>query len=322
MKQVKTTDAVGHILCHDITQIVAGVKKGVMFKKGHQVTEEDISKLLDLGKQNLYVWEYNEDVLHEDEGAKILCECCISDNMYTSNEIREGRIDIFAECDGLFEVDIAQLNKLNSIEEIVVATMPSSFPVKKGDKIAGMRVVPIVIDKHKMLHIKQTFSKILKITPFKNYAVSIITTGSEVYHGRIKDAFLPVLKSKIDKYNLTFLEQNIVDDNKNMITNAIKTQIDNGATMILCTGGMSVDPDDITPSAIMELGGELITYGSPVLPGAMFLLAYLGDIPILGLPGCVMYGKVTVLDIVFPKILTGKKLQRSDITNLGAGGRL
>ncbi len=320
MKIMKTTEAVGHILCHDITQIIPGVKKGVLFKKGHIIKQEDIPKLLDVGKENIYIWEYNADVMHEDEAAQILCECCINENMYTSTEIREGRIDIYASCDGLFEINIDMLNELNSIDEIVVATVPSSFPVKKGNKIAGMRVVPIVINRNKMEQIRNNFSKILKLTPYKNFKVSIVTTGSEVYHGRIKDAFLPVLKSKIDNYHLDFIQQVIVDDDKEMITTAIRNQLDKGANMILCTGGMSVDPDDITPSAIMDLGGNLITYGSPVLPGAMFLLAYLGDVPILGLPGCVMYGKVTVLDIVFPKILTGNKLNKSDISKLGAGG--
>ena len=322
MKKINTVDAVGHVLCHDITQIIKDVKKDVAFKKGHIVKSEDIEVLLSLGKQHLYVWEQNDDLLHENDAAQILCEICKNDNMYTS-AVKEGKIELFSEIDGLFKIDIERLNAINSLGEIIIATRHANFPVKKGDKLAGTRVIPLVIDKQKMDLAKKVAGDkpILSILPFKDLKVGIVTTGSEVYYGRIKDTFTPVIVSKIEQYNLSVSGHKIVNDDKADITQAIDELIKNGADMIICTGGMSVDPDDLTPSAIKEFGAELVLYGAPVLPGAMFLLAYYNNtIPILGLPGCVMYAKSTIFDLILPRIVAGDKLSKEDITSLGNGG--
>lgn len=322
MKKIATKDAVGHILCHDITQIIQGVKKDVLFKKGYQVTPMDIPLLLSVGKENLYIWEYDESKLHENEAAEILYDICSNDHMATDGDIKEGKIDLYAEQDGLFCVNIKALQTLNELEDIVVATRHNGTPVKKGEKLAGMRVVPLVIEKDKMLGIKKKFKDktVLELKPYKQHNVGIVTTGSEIFKGRIKDTFGTVIKEKLEEYDLNCIGQEIVDDSIVQITAAIEKFIEAGATLVICTGGMSVDPDDLTPLAIRAVGGEVVTYGAPVLPGAMFLLSYKGDIPILGLPGCVMYAKRTVFDLVFPYIIAGKKLTKKDIAKLGHGG--
>ncbi|MBQ5675841.1 MAG: molybdopterin-binding protein [Lachnospiraceae bacterium] len=321
MKLIKTVDAVGHVLCHDMTRIIPGVEKGAAFRKGHIVKEEDIPVLLSMGKENLYVWEVREGILHENEGAEILCKICINEHM-TRSETKEGKIEIFAETDGLLKVNTEALNQVNSLGEMMIATIHGNFPVKKGDKIAATRIIPLIIEEEKMKRAQEVAGRkpILEILPFHNPKAAIITTGSEVYSGRIKDAFGPVIREKLSEYNLEVIGQTILGDNQEKITAQILKYIGEGAQMILCTGGMSVDPDDTTPSAIKATGGEIISYGAPVLPGAMFLLAYVNGIPVMGLPGCVMYAKRTIFDLVLPRVLAGEKLTKEDLSTYGEGG--
>ena len=295
MKRIDTKDAIGHIISHDITEIIPGKFKGRAFKKGHIIKEEDIEKLLKLGKEHIYTLEIREDELHENDAASILGEIGCGGNLYLSEEIKEGKIEFYAKVDGLLKVDKEKLFELNMLGQISFATLPQNIPVKKGEKIAGARVIPLIIKKEKMkLAVQITPHKLIDIKQFNKMKIGIVTTGSEIYHKRIVDKFGPVVEKKVTEYNCDVISQIIVTDDKEMIKNAIKTHINNGANMVICTGGMSVDPDDLTPSSIIELGGELVSYGSPVLPGSMFLLSYLDGIPIMGLPGCVMYCKNSI----------------------------
>ena len=321
MKQIDTKDAVGYVLSHDITKIVPGKFKGRAFKKGHIITEEDIEELLNLGKDHIYILEIKDDELHENDAASILGEIGLGENLYLSNEIKEGKIEFFAEADGLLKVEVEDLFNLNMLGQMSFATLPQNIPVKKGDKIAGARVIPLIIKKDKMNLVRETVkTKLLNIKPFKKLKVGIVTTGNEIYYNRIEDKFGAIVEAKLKAYESEVIKQILVKDDKEMIKDAIKTHMNNGVDMVICTGGMSVDPDDLTPSSIIELGGDLVSYGSPVLPGSMFLLSYLHSIPILGLPGCVMYHKKTVFDLVLPRILSGEILTVEDIMRYGHGG--
>ncbi|AFM40894.1 molybdopterin biosynthesis enzyme [Desulfosporosinus acidiphilus SJ4] len=323
MEKIKVQDAVGAVLIHDMTEIIPGVTKGPRFRKGHIIREEDIPILLGMGKEHIYVWDQTPGLIHENEAAERLAHAVAGPGLDLS-EPKEGKINITAAWDGLLYASEDGILALNTLENVVLATIHNYRPVKKGDKIAGTRVVPLMIDEKAILEaeeIVRTFSApILEIRPLKTFKVGIVTTGSEVFHGRIKDKFGPVLRQKIESWGSAALDQTFASDDVSMIQKAIRDQIQQGAEMVLVSGGMSVDPDDVTPTAIKEMGAQLITYGAPVLPGAMFLLAYLGDIPIMGLPGCVMYSKTTVFDLVAPRILTGERLTRLDIVKLGHGG--
>lgn len=322
MKQIRTEDAVGHVLCHDITQIIKDVTKGVAFKKGHVVKAEDIPVLLSIGKEHLYIWEKDENMLHENEAAEILYGICHNEHIKPS-EVREGKIEAIATCDGLFKVDTERLIEINSINQVMIATRHTNLAVKAGEKLAGTRVIPLLIEKEVMEEVKRVagHKPLLQILPFQHKKVGIVTTGSEVYKGRIQDAFGPVIRKKLEPFGAEVLGQRIVDDKIERITEAIEDFLAQGADMIICTGGMSVDPDDVTPSAIKAVGAEIISYGAPVLPGAMFLLGYYGeDIPVMGLPGCVMYAGATVFDLVLPRIMAGEKLSKKDLVKLGHGG--
>ena len=322
MKCINTVDAVGHVLCHDITRIVKDVVKDTAFRKGHVVEEKDIPVLLSLGKDHLYVWEKDEDKLHEDEAAQILYEVCKNEHMHPT-PVKEGKIELIADCDGLFRVDVARLNAVNEIEDIMIATRHSNTVVKKGERLLGTRVIPLVIAKEKMELVKKTAGEepLVSLTPFQKMKAGIITTGNEVYHGRIKDTFTPVVVGKLKTYGVEIGDHILCDDNQEKITNAILELKEKGMDMIVCTGGMSVDPDDKTPGAIKNTGAKIISYGAPVLPGAMFLLGYLEDkIPVMGLPGCVMYAKTTVFDLVSPRIIAGIPVTRKELAHLGNGG--
>lgn len=325
MKLIRTEDAEGQVLCHDITQIIPGVVKDAVFRKGHIVTKEDIPVLLSVGKEHLYVWEKKEGILHEDEAAEVLRDICMNEHM-TATKPKEGKIEILADCDGLLKVNTEKLNVVNGLGEMMIATVHGNFPVKKGDKIAATRIIPLVIEAEKMKEAREAAGKepLLSILPFANYKTGIVTTGSEVFKGRIEDAFGPAIRAKLNEYDVEILGQKIVDDSQEDIISAIHEFLEDGAEMILCTGGMSVDPDDRTPGAIKALGAEIVSYGAPVLPGAMFLLAYYTfegkNVPVLGLPGCVMYAKRTIFDLVLPRVLAGEKLKKEDLSGYGEGG--
>ena len=321
MKKIRIEDSVGSILSHDITQIIPGEFKGRLFKKGHIIKEEDIEKLLSIGKEHVYVWEPKEGQLHENDAAIRLSNLIRGKGVRESEEIKEGKIDLFADVDGVLKVDKKNLFKLNYLGEMIVATLHNNTPIRKGEKIAGTRVIPLIIDEEKIKEAERVIKdKIIWVEEIKPKKVLLITTGNEVYKGRIKDAFLPVIERKLAYYGSTVVRQVILPDDKEMIKEEIKKGLAEDVDIIMCTGGMSVDPDDVTPTAIKECEGELITYGAPILPGSMFLLAYCNNIPVLGIPSCAMYSKKTVLDLVLPRILADEKLTLEDIVEYGHGG--
>lgn len=321
MKKIKTTEAVGCVLQHDITEIIPGEFKGRAFKKGHIITEEDIPHLLRLGKDHIFVFELGEDKIHENEGAMILGKLGQGENISLGSEIKEGKINFNSSIDGILKVDSEKLFELNMLGEISFATLPNNVPVKKGELVGGARIIPLVIEKEKMDRAKSLIKDpILNVRPYKKYKVGIITTGNEVFYGRIEDKFGPVILEKLKPYNSEIIGQAFCPDDKEIIKEKAREFLDKGATMIIFTGGMSVDPDDMTPTSIIELGGELISYGAPVLPGSMFLLSYLGDIPMMGLPGCVMFAKKTVFDLVLERVMTGERLTKADIMRYATGG--
>ena len=323
MKLIRTEDALGHVLCHDITQIIKDVKKDAVFRKGHIIREEDIPVLLSVGKDHLYVWENDESMMHEDEAAEVLCAICKGDGI-ERGQVKEGKIELMAGRDGLLKVDREKLDAVNSFGQMMIAVRHGNFPVKKGDRLGGTRIIPLVIEKEKMERVRILAGEgtILQILPFLPRKAGIVTTGNEVFYGRIEDTFTPVVEGKLREYGVQVIRHEVTNDENERIEEAVRRMLDDGCGLILCTGGMSVDPDDKTPLAIRNVCGSIVSYGAPVLPGAMFLLAYYGEeqIPILGLPGCVMYAKRTIFDLVLPRIMAGEILKKEDIDSLGEGG--
>lgn len=322
MKLIRTEDAVGHVLCHDMTQIIKDQYKDARFRKGHIVTEADIPVLLSMGKEHLYVWEMTPGMVHENDASERLLALCGQENM-TRSEVKEGKIELKAACNGLFQVDSRRLIAVNSIEDIMIATRKGNTAVKKGDKLAGMRVIPLIIEEERLRAAEAAAgtAPLLKLLPYVKKTAAIVATGSEVKNGLIQDTFTPVVRDKLAAYGIETVSVLYSGDGVDNVANAIAEARQTGADLILCTGGMSVDPDDNTPGGIRQSGARIVTYGAPVLPGAMFLLGYFeDDTPIMGLPGCVMYAGATIFDLALPRIAAGVEMPRTDFAVMGEGG--
>ena len=322
MKLIRTEEAVGHVLCHDLTQIIKDQYKDARFRKGHVVTEEDIPVLLSMGKEHLYVWEMTPGMVHENDAAERLLALCENDHM-TRSEVKEGKIELKAACDGLFRVNSQRLMAVNSVEDIMIATRHGNTAVRKGSKLAGMRVIPLIIEEEKLRAAEQAAgdAPLLELLPYVKKTAAIVATGSEVKKGLIQDTFTPVVKDKLAAYGIETVSVAYSGDGVEHVAAAIADARKTGAEMIVCTGGMSVDPDDNTPGGIKASGARIVTYGAPVLPGAMFLLGYYDDgTVVMGLPGCVMYAGATIFDLVLPRVAAGVEVTRADIVALGEGG--
>jgi molybdenum cofactor synthesis domain-containing protein len=322
MKAVPIEKAVGMMLGHDVTRIVPGGEKGPAFRKGHVIRLADVPAFLDIGKQHVYVLDLPPGMLHEDDAARRLAMAAAGAGLTLTDPI-EGRINLTAAASGLLKIDVPALNRLNAIEDIVLATIHTEHAVQAGRPVAGVRVVPLAVPAEKIAAAEKICAAafpLIQVKPFQALRVGMVTTGSEVYQGRIQDRFGPVLRKKFERLGSAVTRQILVSDEVEMTVRAIRELIAEGARMVVVTGGMSVDPDDRTPAAIRAVAGEVVTYGAPVFPGAMFMLAYAGDIPVLGLPGCVMYYQASVFDLVVPRLVAGERLRREDITVLGHGG--
>ena len=321
MKQVNVQDSVGTVLAHDLTQIIPGEYKGPKFRKGHEITENDIPVLLSMGKKHLFVLEKDDTDVHENEAAYRIASKAAGENISLS-EPSEGKIELRAEVDGLLRIDRERLYKLVAQDEIMFATIHDNVVVRKGQKLAGTRIIPLFVAEAVMQKAEEILADgpLVSIAPLKNMKVGIVTTGSEVYSGLIEDAFGPVLVKKFGALGSTVVKQLFADDDEDMIADCIRQLIDEGMDIIGITGGMSVDPDDRTPSGIRKAGGEVISYGAPVLPGAMFMLSYIGDVPVVGLPGCVMYSRTSIFDLIVPRLLAGERVNKADINRLAVGG--
>ena len=322
MKLIKTEDAVGHVLCHDMTQIIKDQYKDARFRKGHVVQPEDIPVLLAMGKEHLYVWEMTPGMVHENDAAERLVALCENANM-TRSGVKEGKIELKAACDGLFRVDSRRLIAVNSVDNIMIATRHGNTAVRKGDKLAGTRVIPLVIEEETLQAAEAAAGStpLLELLPYIRKAAAIVATGSEVKKGIIQDTFTPVVKDKLAAYGIQTVAVTYSGDGVENVAGAIAKMRGTGAEIILCTGGMSVDPDDNTPGGIQASGARVVAYGAPVLPGAMFLLGYYDDGTVVcGLPGCVMYAGATIFDLVLPRIAAGVELTKADLVALGEGG--
>lgn len=320
MKKIKVEDAVGMELCHDITAMYDGFK-GAAFKRGHIIREEDVPKLLDYGKKTVFVWEENAGEIHEDDAARRMAAMApVESAEYTGPS--EGKVLLMAKQRGMFRVDTELLREINSIGDITVSCMPDHYPVEAGARLASMRIVPLVTKEEQIIKAEELCKgrKLFDLRPYEHKKIGVVITGSEIYNGRIKDKFEPVVRKKMEDYPAEIIGVSICDDDLDMIVSAAKAHLSRGADLLIFTGGMSVDPDDLTPTAVRALGAEVISHGVPSQPGNMTLVAYLGDVAILGVPGAAISMPTTIFDVLLPQGFAGDKLSKADLINLGNGG--
>ncbi len=322
-KKLTVTEAVGTVLAHDITEIRPGEFKGRAFKKGHVIRQEDVCHLQRLGKEHLFVLNISDDEMHEDDAAYALANVLMGEGVKIKGEPKEGKINIVAERDGLLKINKDALLEFNMLGDIMCATLHSNTVVKQGRSVAATRAIPLIVKKdivQAAVNIGDKAGKIVEIKEIRKPKAGVVITGNEVYYGRIKDAFAPIIKAKIEVMDGEIVGIYYAPDDETFIEARLRELLNAGADLLITTGGMSVDPDDVTRFAIRNIGVEDITYGSAVLPGAMFLVAYLGDIPILGIPACGMYAKTTIFDLILPRVLAGERIGRRELSELGHGG--
>jgi len=333
MTEVRVQDAIGLRLGHDLTRIIPGEFKGQAFRRGHVITVEDIPLLLDIGKEHIYILDIPAGWLHEEDAALRMAQAVIGDNVeYT--EPREGKVTIKSTIRGLAKVHEPFIHAVNAIEHVVFSTITTHTVVQPGTPLAATRVVPLVVEEQTVdafeqiaRHYRNTLAyPLLEVKPLRQLQVGIITTGSEVFTGRIEDKFGPVLRQKLEALGSQVIEQRYSPDDTDSIQQHIHAYQQLGVDLILVTGGMSVDPDDRTPGAIKQAGATIVSYGTPMLPGSMMLMGYIpnqgDDIPILGLPGAVIYEPYTSFDALLPRICAGERIERQDIVTMGYGGLL
>jgi molybdenum cofactor synthesis domain-containing protein len=327
-KTIPVHQAVGTVLAHDITEIRPGEFKGCAFKKGHIIRQEDVCHLQRLGKEHLFVLHVAEDEMHENDAAYAIANALMGMGVAIEDEPREGKINIIAEYDGLLKIDKETLLAFNMLGEVICATLHDNVVVKRGQTVAGTRAIPLVVKKEVVdqavsiaKNVRQTRKTgVVSVKKIRQPRAGVVITGNEVYHGKIKDAFAPMITKKIEGVGGELVGIYYAPDDKAFIVDRLKELLKAGADLLITTGGMSVDPDDVTRFAIRELGATDIIYGSAVLPGAMFLVAAVGGVPILGIPACGMYAKTTVFDLVLPRVLAGEKIGRRELAELGHGG--
>lgn len=322
-KSIPVDQAVGMVLPHDVTEIRKGEFKGRAFRKGHIIRPEDVEHLKRLGKEHIYVLELNADDIHENEAADLMAKALSGPGTVISGEPVEGKLSINAAHDGLLKIDAEALYRFNLLGEVMCSTLHTNTPVKKGDLVAGTRLIPLVSKRavvEQAVAIAKEAQPLVQVKELRHARAGLIITGNEVFHGRIKDAFEPVLRQKLENLGSEVIEVRFAPDDIDTIATEIKSCLDAGADLIVTSGGMSVDPDDVTRMGIAKAGAENMVYGTPVLPGAMFLVGYYGDIPVLGLPACGMFHKITVFDLILPRVLCGEKISREDFARMGHGG--
>lgn len=322
MRKIPVEEAVGQTLCHDMTAILANGFKGVKFKRGHVVTEEDIPELLNIGKSHIFVWEPGAGEVHEEDAARAVTEAACGPNIAFTGP-SEGKFQLLADADGLFCVNSGALRRINSVPDFTIACRPGNTAVRKGEKLGGARIVPLMTRRENVERAVEAAGEgtpVFQIKPFLSLKTSIVITGSEVYYGRIEDRFEPILREKLGAYGARILSVQKCPDDLDRLSEALDRCVEEGAELVLLTGGMSVDPDDLTPTAIRMSGAELVTQGVPMQPGNMLTMAYLGDTMLIGVPGASMHSKITSLDIFLPRIFAGERITKEEIPGLGEGG--
>ncbi len=334
-RTIHVSHAVGTVLAHDITEIRRDEFKGTAFRRGHIIRQDDIRHLQRLGKEQLFVLDVADDEMHEDEAAYEISCALMGEGVEIQDTPREGKINLIAGRDGILKINTEALLQFNMLGEIMCATIHNNTLVKKGQVIAGTRAIPLVVKRDIILEaisigqrarnsaFPQNGSGIIEVRELRRFLAGVVITGNEIFYGRINDAFAPIIKDKLMNLGGEVIDICYVPDDEGIISQSLERMIEAGADLLITTGGMSVDPDDVTRFAVKRLAGEIV-YGSAVLPGAMFLLAYIRQadfpIPILGIPACGMYHKTTVFDLVLPRILAGENIGRKELAELGHGG--
>lgn len=323
MIKINVEEAIGTRLAHDITEIRPGEFKGPSFRRGHKVQEQDVYRLMRLGKRHLYILDLNASQVHEDDAVVELAMALAGPGITFGREPSEGKLQLTAAYTGLLKINTEALVTFNLIPDVMCAALHGNVPVSGGQIVAGTRAIPLVIERHvldRAVTIATEQAPIFSVKSYHRKKVRLLVTGSEVYDGLIEDRFEAIVKEKLTAFGASLLETVFLPDDPERIADTVHRFSAADTEMIITTGGMSVDPDDVTRHGIRRAGVDAIHYGAAVLPGAMFQLAYKGDMPIVGIPACGLYHQITIFDLVLPRLLAGERLDDRDLARFAVGG--
>ncbi len=321
---VKIEDALGQALAHDITEIRPGEFKGPAFQRGHVLSSEDLDHLRRLGKNHLYILKPETAEMHEDEAAEALAAALCGSGVGWQGAPREGKLALKAQLDGLLKVEVPVLEEFNFLGDVMCATRHSNSLVQKGQQVAATRAIPLLIERSNVARAVAVARSapfgVLRVLPLKKVSAGVLITGDEVFYGRIEDKFEPIIRNKVTELGGRVQEVVFLPDDDRRIADTALRLVAEGADILITTGGMSVDPDDRTRFALQSAGLRDMVYGSAVLPGAMFMVGYLGEVPVLGIPACGLFAPRTVFDLIYPRVLAGERMTRREVAGLGHGG--
>lgn len=326
---VPVEEAVGKTAAHDMTRIEPGVFKGPEFKAGQRITVGDICRLQQMGRFHVAVAEdapASGGLVHENEAAEVLARRMAGAGVTYALPPHEGKIDFTAERDGLFSVDAERLRRFNMVPEIMAATRQDAAVVTAGARLAGTRAIPLHISRERLGEALSVLGEtpLFEVLPLRQAKVGILVTGTEVFQGIIEDKFIPVITAKARQFRCEVVKSVIAPDDVERIAEGVAAIRDAGADLLVTTGGLSVDPDDMTRRALIEAGLTDVLHGVPVLPGTMSLMGRIpgrhGGMQVLGVPACALYYKTTFLDLVLPRLLAGRELSRAEVARMGEGG--
>jgi molybdenum cofactor synthesis domain-containing protein len=323
LTQIPVEHAVGTRLAHDITEIRPGEFKGPAFRKGHRIEPQDICHLMRLGKRHLYVLDLKENQVHEDDAVSELAAALAGPGVIFAGRPKEGKLQLTAAYNGLLKVDTEALVDFNLIPDVMCASLHNNVPVRKGQVLAGTRAVPLIIERvvlNQALVLAAERGPIFSVAAYCRLKARLIITGNEVYEGLIEDKFEPIVRQKLEDLGAGLEETVILPDNAQLIAEQVRRFIEAGTDIIITTGGMSVDPDDVTRLGIRQAGVETVYHGAAALPGAMAMLAYKGDTPVIGVPACGLYHRATAFDLLLPRLLAGENPDHRDLARLAVGG--
>jgi molybdopterin biosynthesis enzyme len=317
--------AVGHILRHNLS----GPDGRKALSKGHRIAAGDLPQLAALGLEQVRVAVLEPGDVHENEAARRLAAAVCGPGVL-ARPPAASRVNLLAAADGIVRVDVAALLRINEIDGLTVATLPSHALARVRQRVATIKIIPFAVPEEELARAEAigraalaARTSVIALSPLRQLDIGVILVGSRAARARIEAGVYPAIESRVVELGSRVLAVRYVESEEHVIAGTIGELRAAGAQLLIVAGETSImDRDDVTPQGIRLAGGRIEHYGAPVEPGNLLLLAYLDTLPVLGAPGCVRSRDVNIVDLLLPRLLAGEQITRRDIVELGHGGLL
>ena len=320
-------EAIGQILRHNL----ADARGHKAFAKGHRFIAGDVARLRALGVSAVRVAVLEPGDVHENEAARRLADA-ISGPGVVAMTPAASRVNLLASADGVVQVHVEALLRINAIEGLTIATLPRHALVRANKRVATIKIIPFAVPEHALARAeaigRAAPGGVVALRPLRQLAVGVILVSSPAAQARIERGVYPAIAARVTELGSTVLAVRYVVPEEPAVAGAIAELRHAGAQLLIIAGETSImDRDDVTPQAIQLAGGKIEQYGAPVEPGNLLLLGYLDDVPdeslpVLGAPGCVRSRDTNIVDLLLPRLLAGERVSARDVVELGHGGLL